>query len=110
MGLAAEAVAVDDEIPEVDTRWIEDLARQAARRLKQNGGSPGTFLCEVESLIRDSYLRGLSDARAVCDRLEDEARGWHKDGRPRSFPLRPSRCLGAIECSQAIGDFAEKVV
>lgn len=109
MGLAAEAMAVDDGSEEVDTRWIEDLAQQAARRLKKCGSSPAAFLCEVENLIRESHQRGLSDARSVCTKLEDEARGTRPDGRFYSFPLRPSLCLATMVCNDAIRDFAKKV-
>jgi len=108
MGLAAEVMAVDDGSEEVDTGWIEDLAQQAARRLKKCGSSPAEFLCEVESLIREAHQRGLADARAVCTKLEDDARGCRPDGRPNSFPRRPSLCLATMVCNDAIRDFARK--
>jgi hypothetical protein len=108
--MAAEVVdqgAGTDEPEEAPDAWVEEASQKAARRLKLNSASPAAFLCEVESLIRESYLRGVEDSRCLCEQMSEDARGVKPDGKPRSWPLRPSKCLFSIECANAIKGMGE---
>jgi hypothetical protein len=113
MGIMAAAIVDEegggiDELDEARDAWVEEMATRAARRLKLNSASPAALLCEVENLVREAYLRGVEDSRCLCEQMSEEARGTKKDGKPYSFPLRPSKCLFSLECAQAIEEMGDK--
>jgi len=95
--------------PPVTDDWVEAQALKAARRLRRQISSPAIFVCELEAIIRESYLRGVDDARSACELRAEEARGVKRDGKPRSFPLRPSRWLGATECALMLADLRKSL-